>query len=45
MISDFMEYLQTDWSLKSSGVTSYTNALDHLPDFCRSYSDLTKIDS
>ena len=45
MISDFVEYLQTDWSLKSSGVTGYMNALDHLPDFCRSYNDLTKIHS
>ena len=45
MISDFMEYLQTDWSLKSSGVTGYMNALGHLLDFYRSYSDLTQIKS
>ena len=45
MISDFVGYLQTDWSLKSSGVTGYMNALGHLLDFCRSYSDLTKIHS
>ena len=45
MISDFVGYLQTDWSLKSSGVTSYMNALGHLLDFRRSYSDLTKINS
>ena len=45
MISDFMGYLQTYWPLKSSGVTVYMNALVHLLDFCRSYSDLTKIHS
>ena len=38
MISDFVGY----WSLKSSGVTGYMNALGHLFDFRRSYSDLTK---
>ena len=41
MISDFVGYLQTDWSLKSSGVTGYMNALGHLLDD----SDLTKIHS
>ena len=45
MISDFVEYLQTDWSLKASGVTGYMNALGHLLDFRRSYSDLTQINS
>ena len=45
IISDFLGYLQTDWFLKSSGVTGYMNALGHLLDFCRSYSDLTKINS
>ena len=45
MISDFAVYLQTDWSLKSCGVIGYTNALGHLLDFRRSYSDLTKIHS
>ena len=45
MISDFVGYLQTDWSLKSSGVTGYMNALGHLRDFRRSHSDLTKIHS
>ena len=44
-ISDFVGYLQTDWSLKSSGVTGYMNAPGHLLDFRRSYSDLTKIHS
>ena len=43
MISDFMGYLQPDWSLKTSGVTGYMNTVGHLLDFCRSYSDLTKI--
>ena len=37
MISDFVGYLQTDWSLKSSGVTGYMNALGYLLDFRRSY--------
>ena len=45
MISDFEGYLQTDWSLKSPGVTGYMNALGHLLDFRRSYSDLTKVHS
>ena len=45
MISDFVRYLQTDWFLKSSGVTGYMNVLGHLLDFRRSYSDLTKIHS
>ena len=43
MISDFMGYLQPDWSLKTSGVTGYMNTVGHLLDFRRSYSDLTKI--
>ena len=45
MISDLVGYLHTDWSLKSSGVTGYTNVLGHLLDFPRNYSDLTKINS
>ena len=45
MISDFVGYLQTDWSLKSSGVTGYMNDLGYLFDFRRSYGDLTKIHS
>ena len=45
MIFDFVGYLQTDWSLKFSGITGYMNALGHLLDFYRSYSDLTKIHS
>ena len=45
MISDFVEYLETDWSLKSSGVTGYMNVLGHLLDFRRSYSDMTQINS
>ena len=45
MMSDFMQYLQTDWSLKSSGVTGYMNTVGNLLDFCKSYSDLTLINS
>ena len=45
MIFDFVGYLQTDWSLKSSGVTGYMNALGILLDFRRSYSDLPQIHS
>ena len=45
MISDFVGYLQTDWSLKSSGVTGCMNDLGYLFDFRRSYGDLTKIHS
>ena len=45
MIFDFVGYFQTEWSLKSSGDTGYMNALGHLLDFRRSYSDLTKIQS
>ena len=43
IISDFLGYLQADWSLQSSDVTGYMNAPGHLLDFRRSYSDLTKI--
>ena len=43
MVSDFVEYPQTDWPLQSSDVTGYRKAPGHLLDFCRSYSDLTKI--
>ena len=43
MVSDFLEYPQTDWPLQSSDVTGYRKAPGHLLDFCRSYSDLTKI--
>ena len=39
MISDFEGYLQTDWSLKFSGLTGYMNALGHLLNFRRSCSD------
>ena len=45
MLSDFVEYLQTDWLLKSAGVTGYMNALGHLLDYRRSFSDLRKVDS
>ena len=45
MISDFVEYLQKDWSVQFSAVTGYMNTLGHLLDFRRSYSDLTKIHS
>ena len=45
MISNFVGYLQADWSLKSSGITGYMNALGYLLDFRRRYSDLTKIHS
>ena len=45
MISDFVEHLQTDWLLKSAGVTGYMNALGHLLDYRRSFSDLTKVSS
>ena len=38
MISDFVGYLQTEWSLKSSGATDYMNATGNLLDFCRSYN-------
>ena len=41
----FCGILTIDWSLKSSGVTGYMNALGHLFDFCRSYRDLTQINS
>ena len=45
LISDFVGQLHTDWSLKSSGITDYTNAPGHLLGFPRSYSNLTKIHS
>ena len=45
IISHFVGYWQTDWSLEYSGVTGYMNALGHLLDFRRSYNDLTKINS
>ena len=45
VISDFVGNLQTDWSLKSSGVTGYMKALGYLFDFRRSCIDLTKIHS
>ena len=45
MISDFVWHLQTDWSLKSCDVTGYMNALGHLLDFRRSYSNFAKIHS
>ena len=43
MISDFVGQLQTDWFLKSSDVTGYINALGHLLDFRRSYTQLVKL--
>ena len=45
MLSEFVEHLQTDWLLKSAGVTGYMNALGHLLDYRRSFSDLRKVDS
>ena len=45
IISDFVGYLQTDWSLRFSGVNSYMKAPGNLLEFRRSYSDLTKINS
>ena len=43
MISEFVEHLQTDWLLKSAGVTAYMNALGHLLDYRRSFTDLIKV--
>ena len=33
MVSDFVGYLQTDWSLKFSSVMGYMSALGYLLDF------------
>ena len=38
MIFDFVGYLQTDWSLKSSDVTGYMNALGYLLGCSRTFS-------
>ena len=46
MISHFVGCLQTEWSLKSSGVTGYMNVSPrHLLGFRRSYTNLTNIHS
>ena len=45
VIFDFVGYLQTDQFLKCSGFTDHKNALCHLADFQRSYSNFTKIQS
>ena len=41
MLSDFVEYLQTEWKLGYSGVIGYMNAINHMLDYRRS-SDICK---
>ena len=39
MLSDFVEYLQNGWKIGSSGIIGYMNALGHLLDFRRTFSN------
>ena len=42
MLSDFVDYLQKEWSLGYSGVIGYMNAIGHMLDYRRSCSDIAK---
>ena len=39
MLSDFVEYLQNGWKIGYSGIIGYMNALGHLLDFRRTFSN------
>ena len=39
MLSDFVEYLQIKWKIGYSGIIGYINALVHLLDFWRTFSN------
>ena len=39
MLSDFVEYLQNEWKIGYSGIIDYMNALGHLLDFRRTFSN------
>ena len=39
MVSDFVEYLQNEWKIEYSGIIGYMNALGHLLDFQRKFSN------
>ena len=39
MLSDFVEYLQNEWKIGYSGIIRYINALCHLLDFRRTFSN------
>ena len=39
MLSDFVEYLQNEWKIGYSGIIGYMNALGHLLDFRRTFSN------
>ena len=39
MLSDFVEYLQNKWKIGYSGIIGYMNALVHLLDFRRTFSN------
>ena len=39
MLSDFVEYLQNEWKIGYSGIIGYMNALVHLLDFRKTFSN------
>ena len=39
MLSDFVEYLQKQWKIGYSGIIGYMNAVGHLLDFRRTFSN------
>ena len=40
MLPDFVEHLQNEWKIGYSGIIGYMNALGHLLDFRRKFSNL-----
>ena len=39
MLSDFVEYLRNKWKIGYSGIIGYMNALGHLLDFRKTFSN------
>ena len=39
LLADFVEYLQNEWKIGYSGLIGYMNALGHLLDFQRTFSN------
>ena len=39
LLSDFVEYLQNEWKIGYSGLIGYMNAVGHLLDFQRTFSN------
>lgn len=42
MLSEFVEYLQTDWKMAHSGIIGYMNSIGHMLDYRRTFSEFIR---